>query len=244
MTRSIGSVSDPEPRPIEAAVFDMDGVLLDSEPVWRAVEREVFGGLGIRVTDDDLRETMGVRIADVVAGWHGRHPWAEPSVEEVAETVVERVARTIEETGTLHAGVREAIEGFERSGVRLALASSSPMRLITAVLRMGRLEDRFEVTVTAEDDERGKPHPDVYLRAARTLGVPPERCLAIEDSINGVRSAKTAGMVCVAVPAPDNDAPFDEADLVLGSLEELDDRVWASTGTVPSPARSGARTAD
>ena len=232
------------PRPIEAVVFDMDGVLLDSEPIWRAVERDVFGDLGIHVTDDDLRETMGVRIADVVARWHRRHPWAEPSVDEVADTVVERVARTVEENGALHPGVREAIERFEGAGVRLALASSSPMRLIRAVLRMGRLEDRFEVTVTAEDDERGKPHPDVYLRAAEALGVAPERCLAIEDSINGVRSAKAAGMLCVAVPAPDNDASFDEADLVLGSLEELDDRVWAATGTVPTPQPSGARSGD
>lgn len=222
----------------------MDGVLLDSEPIWRAVEREVFGGLGVHVTDDDLRETMGVRIADVVARWHRRHPWSEPSREEVADTVVERVARAIEESGALHPGVREAIERFEASGVRLALASSSPMRLIRAVLRMGRLEDRFGVTVTAEDDERGKPDPAVYLRAARALGVPPERCLAIEDSINGVRSAKAAGMVCVAVPAPDNEASFDEADLVLGSLEELDERVWAATATVPAPERSPAGSAD
>jgi mannitol-1-/sugar-/sorbitol-6-/2-deoxyglucose-6-phosphatase len=237
-------VSDPDPRPIEAVVFDMDGVLLDSEPIWRAVEREVFGGLGIHVTDDDLRETMGVRIADVVARWHRRHPWSEPSRETVADTVVERVARTIEEGGTLHPGVREAIESFDASGVRLALASSSPMRLIRAVLRMGRLEDRFEVAVTAEDDERGKPDPAVYLRAARELGVPPERCLAIEDSINGVRSAKAAGMVCVAVPAPDNEASFDEADLVLGSLEELDGRVWAATATTPAPERSPAGSGD
>ena len=225
-------------------MFDMDGVLLDSEPIWRAVERDVFGRLGIHVTDDDLRQTMGVRIADVVARWNRRHPWPEPSVGEVADTVVERVALAIEESGELHPGVREAIEGFERAGVRLALASSSPMRLIRAVLRMGRLEDRFQVTVTAEDDERGKPHPDVYLRAAAELGVAPERCLAIEDSINGVKSAKAAGMVCVAVPAPDNEASFDEADLVLGSLEELDGRVWAATGTVPAPERSRAGSAD
>jgi mannitol-1-/sugar-/sorbitol-6-/2-deoxyglucose-6-phosphatase len=231
-------VGERDPIEIEAVVFDMDGVLLDSEPIWRAVEREVFGELGIHVTDDDLRETMGVRIADVVDGWHRRHPWSEPSREEIAHTVVERVARTIEETGSLHPGVRAAIERLERSGVRLALASSSPMRLIEAVLRMGDLETVFEVVVTAEDDERGKPDPDVYLRAARALGIPPERCLAIEDSINGVRAAKAAGMVCVAVPASDNEAAFDEADLVLDSLETFDDRVWAATRTVPAAKRS------
>jgi mannitol-1-/sugar-/sorbitol-6-/2-deoxyglucose-6-phosphatase len=237
-------VPEPDRRPIDAVVFDMDGVLLDSEPIWRAVEREVFARLGIRVTDDNLRETMGVRIADVVERWHRRHPWAEPSRAEVADAVVEGVARRIEEAGTLHPGVRGAIERLERDGVRLALASSSPMRLIRAVLAMGGLEERFEVVVTAEDEERGKPDPAVYLSAAGALEVDPARCLAIEDSINGVRAAKGAGMVCVAIPAPDNGADFREADLVLRSLHELESRIWERTRTVPSAGRSSVEGAD
>ena len=234
----------PAPRPIDAVVFDMDGVLLDSEPTWRAVEREIFGGLGIRVTDDDLRETMGVRIADVVERWHRRHPWAEPSRAEVADAVVEGVAHRIEESGTLHPGVLDTIDLLERAGVRLALASSSPMRLIRAVLAMGDLDGRFDVVVTGEDEERGKPDPAVYLSAARALGVDPARCLAIEDSINGVRSAKAAGMVCVAIPAADNEANFGEADLVLDSLDDFDERIWERTGTVPAAGRSSAGGAD
>ena len=231
-------------RPIDAVVFDMDGILLDSEPIWREVEREIFAGLGIDVTDDDLRETMGVRIGDVVERWHRRHPWSEPSRAEVADAVVEAVARRIEEAGELHPGVREAIARLKRDGVRLALASSSPMRLIRAVLAMGGLEGRFDVVVTGEDEERGKPDPDVYLSAARALGVAPGRCLAIEDSINGVRAAKAAGMVCVAIPAPDNAADFGEADLVLGSLDEVDDRMWERTGTSPATGRSPVGGAD
>jgi mannitol-1-/sugar-/sorbitol-6-/2-deoxyglucose-6-phosphatase len=238
------SVNEPDRRPIDAVVFDMDGVLLDSEPIWRAVEREIFAGLGIRVTDDDLRETMGVRIADVVERWHRRHPWAEPSRAEVAAAVVDGVARRIEEAGVLHPGVRGAIDRLESDGVRLALASSSPMRLIRAVLAMGELEERFDVVVTAEGEVRGKPDPAVYLSAARALGVAPARCLAIEDSINGVRAAKAAGMVCVAIPASDNDADFGEADLVLGSLDELDRRIWERTGTVPTDGRPPAEGAD
>ena len=237
-------MDDPGRRPIDAVVFDMDGVLLDSEPIWRAVEREIFAGLGIRVTDDDLRETMGVRIADVVERWHRRHPWAEPSRAEVADAVVEGVARRIEEAGTLHPGVVDAIERFERAGVRLALASSSPMRLIRAVLAMGRLDGRFDAIVTGEDEERGKPDPAVYLSAARALGVAPDRCLAIEDSINGVRAATAAGMVCIAIPAHDNDADFGSAALVLGSLDELDERIWSRTGTVPAAGRSPVGGAD
>ena len=216
----------------------MDGVLVDSEPIWRAIEREVFAGVGIEVTDEDLFETMGVRVADVVERWHRRKPWGHPSREEVARSIVERVAQAIEREGAFNREAIPAIDYVDGLGLRLALASSSPMRLIREVLSFGGLADRFEVVLSAEDEERGKPDPAVYLSAARKLGVQPERCLAVEDSINGVRSAKAAGMVCVAVPVSGATDGFEGADLVLGSIAELDDRIWASTGTVPAAASS------
>lgn len=223
-------------RPIEAVVFDMDGVLLDSEPIWRAVERDVFGRLGIEVTEEDLMRTMGVRIVDVVAGWYRRHPWEGASTHEIAGEIVERVAETIRREGHLNDGAVDAIDHFRRLGLRLALASSSPMGLIRAVLEMGRLEDRFDVVLTAEEEAHGKPDPAVYLRAADRLGVRPERCLAIEDSLAGIRAAKAAGMVCIAVPELSaEEAKEAGADLVLDSLEEVDDGIWEATGTVPSP---------
>jgi HAD superfamily hydrolase (TIGR01509 family) len=222
-------------RPIVAVVFDMDGVLLDSEPLWRAVEREVFGRLGIEVTEEDLMRTMGVRVADVVEGWHERRPWEGPSPAEVAEAIVDRVADTIEQEGRLNEGAVEAIDYLRGLGLPLALASSSPMRLIRAVLSMGGLEDRFDVVLTAEEEEHGKPDPAVYLTAARRLGVPADRSLAIEDSLAGIRAAKAAGMVCIAVPEhPPEEAREAGADLVLGSLKELDERIWAATGSVPT----------
>jgi len=226
------------PRAIEAVVFDMDGVLVDSEPIWREVEREVFGGLGIEVADEDLFETMGVRVADVVERWHRRSPWDEPSREEVARSIVDGVVEAIERRGAVNRAAIRAIDYVDGLGLRLALASSSPMRLIRSVLSLGGLADRFEAVLSAEDEERGKPDPAVYLSAARELGVLPERCLAVEDSINGVRSAKAAGMVCVAVPVSGVSDGFEGADLVLGSIAELDDRIWASTGTVPAAGPS------
>lgn len=222
-------------RPIEAVVFDMDGVLIDSEPIWRAVECEVFGRIGIEVSEEDLMRTMGVRVADVVEGWHRRQPWEGPSPAEVVEEIVDRVADTIEQEGRLNDGAVDAIHYLRGLGLPLALASSSPMRLIRAVLSMGGLEDRFDVVLTAEEEERGKPDPGVYLTAARRLGVPPERCLAIEDSLAGIRAAKAAGMVCIAVPEhPPEEAMEAGADLMLDSLKELDDRIWAATDTAPS----------
>jgi HAD superfamily hydrolase (TIGR01509 family) len=228
----------PSPRPIEAVVFDMDGVLVDSEPIWRTVERDVFAGVGIEVTDLNLLETMGVRVGDVVERWHRRSPWDEPSRVEVARQIVDGVADAIEREGAFDHEAIPAIDYVEGLGLRLALASSSPMRLIRSVLSLGGLVDRFEVVLSAEDEERGKPDPAVYLSAARELGVLPARCLAVEDSINGVRSAKGAGMICVAVPVSGVTDGFDGADLVLGSIAEFDDRIWASTGTVPAAASS------
>jgi mannitol-1-/sugar-/sorbitol-6-/2-deoxyglucose-6-phosphatase len=227
-------------RPIEAVVFDMDGVLVDSEPIWRAVEREVFARVGIDVTDEDLMATMGVRVADVVERWHGRRPWDRPSREEVAEAIVDGVARSIERNGALNEEAVRALDYVAGLGLRLALASSSPMPLIRAVLSLGDVSHRFQAVLSAEEEEHGKPDPAVYLSAARALGVGPERCLAVEDSINGVRSAKAAGMVCVAVPAASAPDGFLEADLVLGSMAEFDGRIWASTGTIPAPVSFGS----
>lgn len=217
-------------------MFDMDGVLIDSEPIWRAVEREVFAGVGIELTDEDLYPTMGVRIADVVDRWYGRHPWSGPSLREVEEAIVHGVVHAIEEEGALLDGAVRAVGHVRDLGLRLALASSSPMPLIRAVLSLGGLAPLFDVVVSGEDEEHGKPDPAVYLSAAGRLGVAPDRCLAVEDSINGVRSAMAAGMVCVAVTAVGVDHErLAEADLVLGSVEELDDRIWAATGTTPTP---------
>jgi mannitol-1-/sugar-/sorbitol-6-/2-deoxyglucose-6-phosphatase len=224
--------------PIEAVVFDMDGILVDSEPIWRAVEREVFAGVGIEVTEEDLFETMGVGVADVVERWHRRHPWDEPGRAEIVETIVERVAGGIERDGALNQDAARAVDYVAGLGLQLALASGSPMRLIRAVLSLAGLADTFQVVLTAEDEEHGKPDPAVYVSAARALEVAPERCLAVEDSVNGVRSAKAAGMVCVAIPVSGVTDGFEGADLVLGSIAEFDDRIWAATGTVASPVTS------
>jgi sugar-phosphatase len=211
----------------------MDGILIDSEPIWRAVEREAFATVGIRLTDDDLIQTMGVRIGEVVEAWYRRHPWEGSSQQALAEAIVDRVAALIEKEG-LNEGAVRAVEYFQGLGLRLGLASSSPIRLIRAVLSAADLAGQFEVIHSAEDEDRGKPDPAVYLSAARMLGAEPERCLALEDSVNGVRSAKSAGMVCVLIPEPGVVSDTSGgADLVLDSLGEVDDRIWTRTGTTP-----------
>ena len=215
---------------IKAVIFDMDGVLIDSEPFWRESEIEAFGRVGMRLTDEMCRETMGLRIDEAVDYWHRRHGWEGPPPGEMAESVVRGLIERVQRGGELMAGARHALEFFRGRGVRMGLASSSSYRIIGAVVERLGLAREFECVYSAEEEEYGKPHPGVYLTAARRLGASPTECLAIEDSLNGVLAAKAARMRCVAVPEPAerSDRRFAIADVTLDSLEEVGEAVWGS----------------
>ena len=232
---------------VTGVVLDMDGLLIDTEPVWRTAGKEVFANLGIDLTEADLLDTTGVRVDEMAAAFLARRPAAAPvpapapvrapahgpgpalvpapahgpSPAEAADRITGLVIAYVAREGEPMPGVPEAIALFERSGLRLAIASSSPARLIDAVC--ARLNLDIEIRCSALDVPHGKPAPDVYLAAARRLGLSPARCLAVEDSPAGVLAAKDAGMTCVAVPDPllTGDPRYDRADLVLSSLTEL-----------------------
>src|SRR4051812_20125143 len=147
----------------------MDGVLIDSEPIWQDVELDVLGGLGVPITRERCKETMGYRVNEAVAHWAERHPWAGPSVDEVAEEIVAGGIGAIGTRGQPKAGAVEALDSLGDQRVRLAIASSSYYRVIAAVLDRLDLAGRFEVVHSAEDERNGKPHPAVYLTAAAKL---------------------------------------------------------------------------
>ena len=212
----------------EACIFDMDGVLLDSEPFWRRAEREIFATVNIHLTEQDCVETMGIRIDEVVRYRYSQHPEnSYPPVEELAQRIVNRVAELVELYGQPLPGVVAAIEFLRSKGIPLALASSSSAQLITTTLRALKLEQYFPLWHSAEGEAYGKPHPAVYLVTATKMGVNPQNCLAIEDSLNGVIAAKAARMHCVAVPeqAVADKPQFSLADITLNSLAELP-QVW------------------
>jgi sugar-phosphatase len=218
---------------LEAVIFDMDGVLIDSEPIWQDVEIDLFGRLGVPLTRAMCAETMGLRVNEAVAHWYERYPWTGPAVDDVAGELVDGVIATIGERGEAKDGVHDAIAFLEDAGLRLAIASSSYYRVIDAVLDRCGLRDHFEVVHSAQDEERGKPDPAVYLTAAARLGVEPAACVAVEDSPNGVVSAQAAGMACVAVPEPgtEDDPRINGADVVIPSLVELPER-WAAVAAL------------
>ncbi|MBY5992148.1 hexitol phosphatase HxpB [Ferrimonas balearica] len=208
---------------LKAVIFDMDGVLIDSEPYWQQAELQVFSELGVPLTFEDTLKTQGLRIDKVVEYWYWRHPWDGPGIDSTSDEILTRVATLVAEQGEALAGVHSAIAAIRSQGLALGLATSSPSRLIAAVLARLGLTDTFDATLSAEHLPHGKPHPQVYLDAAAALGVAATECLAIEDSFNGLLSAKSAQMRALAIPdAHHQDDPrFVIADHRLPSLVAL-----------------------
>ncbi len=229
-----------ETAPFQASIFDMDGLLVDSEPLWHEAEVEILGGLGVPIAPGDCRQTKGMFVREVTRYWFERFPWSGIGPDEVADHVVDRVIDLVEAKGRLQPGVDQAIALCRSHGLRLAVASSSEHRLVEMVLGRFGLAVHFELTHSAQDELYGKPHPAVFLTAAARLGVAPGRCLVWEDAPAGVLAAKAARMTCVAVPEPAERAlpAFGIADAVLGSLEEADERLWAHLVEVHRAARA------
>ena len=207
---------------IEAVIFDLDGVLLDSEHVWNDARETLARERGGRWHDRAQRDMMGMSSLEWSRYMHDVVGLADPP-EEISAEVVRRVEGIYRERLPLVDGAEDAVTRLAER-FRLALASSSNRPIIDLFAELGGLGPYFEETVSSEEVARGKPSPDVYLEAARRLGVAPDACAAVEDSHNGILSAKAARMRVIAVPTsrypPDADA-LAAADLVLESLREL-----------------------
>ena len=204
-------------------LFDMDGILIDSEPFWRQAEMEVFATLGLSLSEADCRQTMGLRIEEVVAHWFRLRPWSGPAQDQISQQILQRVVELVSSQGRPLAGVHEALGACLETGLPVGLASSSNYCLIEATLERLQLRHSFALVHSAQDESWGKPHPAVYLSAAARLEVEPVRCLAIEDSLNGVIAAKAARMPVVAIPDHEQSADprFCLADYRLPSLREF-----------------------
>jgi HAD superfamily hydrolase (TIGR01509 family) len=207
---------------IEAVIFDLDGVLLDSEQVWDEAREQLAKERGGRWHENAQRDMMGMSSPEWSRYMHDVIGLPEPP-EEISREVVERMMKLYREHLPVVPGAREAVD---RLAVRwpLGLASSSNRELIDLALELLGVEHLFKATVSSEEVARGKPAPDVYLEAARRLGVEPTHAAAIEDSENGIRAAKGAGIRVIAIPNPHFPPAEDaltQADILLRSLDEL-----------------------
>jgi HAD superfamily hydrolase (TIGR01509 family) len=210
----------PADHTIEAVVFDMDGVLVDTEHLWDEVREELTEEWGGRYTPEAQEAMMGMSSLEWSRYLHETVGLREPP-GVINEEVVRRMLACYATDLPVVPGAVEAVRRLAAAGLRLALASSSNRELIDAVLDRLELTDLFEAAVSSEEVARGKPAPDVYLEAARRLGVDPARCTAIEDSASGIRAARAAGMRVIAYPNrhyPPADDVLALADVVIDSL--------------------------
>ena len=198
----------------------MDGLLIDSEPLWQQTEVEVLRPYGIPLTREMCTRTVGLCVPEAVKYWQERFPWNGPGLEVVVEEIVEGVRGLIMQQATPMPGAHEAIAACRDAGLALALATSSRCMLAELALSKLALADEFDHVLCAGKDSLGKPHPEVFLRAAVALDIEPQRCLVFEDSLNGVIAAKAASMRVAAIPGEHwaDDPRFVLADYRLGSL--------------------------
>ncbi|BES84811.1 2-deoxyglucose-6-phosphatase [Pectobacterium araliae] len=209
---------------IRAAIFDMDGLLIDSEPLWDKAELEVIASLGVDISlRESMKDTLGLRIDMVVELWYQHSPWATPGRDDVVRRIIDRAIELVAEQRPLLPGVEYALQLCREQNLKIGLASASPLRMQQQVLRMFNLEHYFDVLMSAETLPYSKPHPEVYLNAANGLGISPAQCVTLEDSVNGMIATKAARMRSIVIPQAEfrADARWVLADYKLDSLNQL-----------------------
>jgi sugar-phosphatase len=200
----------------------MDGLLIDSEPFWRTAEISVFSSLGIDFNEDMCRETVGMRIDEVVVYWNEKLLLNMP-ISKTANNIVDELIALVQKDGKALPSVNSTLETLTLNKRKIALASSSSMRIIEAVVDKLSIRSYFQVLHSAEYEEFGKPHPAVFLSTAKLLKSKPSDCIVYEDSRNGMKAGLAAGMKTIIIPEfPEPHMEWhDEADAKWHSLEEF-----------------------
>lgn len=208
---------------LQAVIFDMDGVLIDSEPLWQLAELDVFHALGLPLILEDTHLTTGLRVDQLVEYWYARKPWNNYDNQATARAIADGVVGRIQAEGQPMPYVLEALQACKVAGMKVGLATSSPMNIVNAVLDKLGIRAMFDAIESAEQLQYGKPHPEVYLNCANSLGVAPQHCIAVEDSFNGLIAARAANMQTLVIPAADQagQARWAAAHHQFSSLAEL-----------------------
>lgn len=216
-----------EDKKITTVLFDMDGVLIDSEGFWQQAEEEVFTSMGATWDEAIAIQTQGKTTRTVTELWYNLYPWEGKSIEEVEQMVIDRVDELISTEGEIKEGVIQTLEFLKEKNIKIGLATNSPESLINAVLKRLGIGKYFQTIVSVEHVKEGKPAPDVYLRAAENLGSKPSECIVIEDSFTGATAGKNAKMTVIAIPdaAQYNQDRFDIADFKLKSMIFLNEKI-------------------
>lgn len=209
---------------ITTAIFDMDGLLLDTEPLWGESMLRIAGKHRIPVSERVFKETTGLRIYEVTEYWSVKYPWEGAAYDVVAEEILDDIIEISKRKGKVLAGVIKVLDLLKQQDFKIGLASSSPARMIHALVEHFGIKSYFDRITSADEVELGKPHPAVFLKCAEQLGSKPMECVVLEDSVNGVIAGKAARMKVVAVPDAlhFDDPRFSVADAKLKSMEDFE----------------------
>ncbi|MCA0232128.1 MAG: hexitol phosphatase HxpB [Bacteroidetes bacterium] len=200
---------------IKAVIFDMDGVIIDSEPFWKQAEFDVFSSLRVIVSEEFTPITQTMTTAEVADFWFKKYPWENVSLKEVEERVISRVIELIETNSCAILGIKGFIERLKAQGLKIGVATNSPYRIIPSALQKVDVYELIDVISSAEFEEKGKPDPAIYLSTAQKLAVAPSECIVVEDSHSGMLAAKKAGMKVVAFSNGQQHRTFELADFTL-----------------------------
>jgi mannitol-1-/sugar-/sorbitol-6-/2-deoxyglucose-6-phosphatase len=207
----------------------MDGVLIDSEPLWWKAIASAFRSIGITSFKEEWGiHTMATRIDAAVKYWHNKFKWKHPPLHTVEKMIMNEVENLIISHGKIKEGAVSSLKFFHGKKLKVAIASSAHMRVIKTVVNTLKIGYYFDLLHSAEYEKHGKPAPDVYLTTARELGLIPSECLVIEDSPVGIIAAKNARMTCIAVPEKEliNNNDIKKADYIISSLIEITTNFW------------------
>lgn len=210
---------------IENIIFDMDGIIIDSEQFWRKADISAFAKVGIEISPEEAQKAAGLRIDDLVYHRQMSYGFSDEIAKNLIRDIFDNAKSMINESGQAKPGVYQAIETFLKYDLTLALASSTPLSIIQLVLKKLNLDkDIFQVICSGEHEKYAKPHPAIYLTAMEQLKTSPFHCAAIEDSLNGVIAVKAAKIYCIAVPDPwhNHAKGYHIANEIIPSLEKID----------------------
>ena len=219
---------------IKAVIFDMDGLLINSEPLWQISITKVLNSKGVELSIDECKTTTGMRVDKVVEYWSLKYPVIKLDLKATVLEILQTIEDLVLEQGKAMPGVYQIIDFFDKKGISMAVASSSANSLINTVIDKLNLHNKFKVIQSAEYLKYGKPHPEVFINTANILNKEPSECLVFEDSVYGVLSAKSAMMRVVAVPEIENinNKGFCIADKKLKSLEDFNLEIWEELNSI------------
>ena len=208
---------------LSTVIFDMDGLLIDSEPLWKEAAQEIFAEYGIVLSDAQYATTTGLRTKEFTEWWLSRHQISETEYDKAEAKILQAVMDKVDKRGLVMPGVDHIFEFFSALNFKIGIASSSSLPLIDLVVEKLSIGKYLHTIASAGNLPFGKPHPQVYLDCAAALGTPPTQCICFEDSFNGMIAVKAARMRCVIVPGPEHykEPRWAAADLKLSSLQNF-----------------------